>query len=47
MSDLIFVAATIAFFAICALYVRWCDSIIGVDDANLDAHADARVDSAP
>ena len=32
MSDVIFIAATIAFFAICALYVHWCDEIIGPDD---------------
>jgi len=32
MSDVIFVAATIVFFAICALYVHWCDKIIGPDD---------------
>ena len=32
MSDVIFIAATIFFFAICALYVRWCDKIIGPDD---------------
>jgi hypothetical protein len=32
MSDFIFIAATIVFFAICTLYVRWCDMIIGPDD---------------
>ena len=32
MSDFIFIAATLVFFAICALYVRWCDKIIGPDD---------------
>jgi hypothetical protein len=31
MSDVIFIAATLAFFAICALYVHWCDQIIGPD----------------
>jgi hypothetical protein len=31
MSDFIFIAATLAFFAICALYVNWCDKIIGPD----------------
>lgn len=29
MSDLIFIGATVVFFAICALYVHWCDKIIG------------------
>jgi hypothetical protein len=32
MSDFIFIAVTIAFFAICVLYVHWCDKIIGPDD---------------
>ena len=32
MSDVIFIAATIVFFAICALYVHWCDKVIGPDD---------------
>ncbi len=32
MSDFIFIAATFVFFAICALYVHWCDKIIGADD---------------
>jgi hypothetical protein len=32
MSDFIFLGATLAFFAICALYVQWCDKIIGPDD---------------
>jgi hypothetical protein len=32
MSDFVFIAATIAFYAICALYVNWCDRIVGPDD---------------
>jgi hypothetical protein len=32
MGDVIFVGITIVFFAICALYVMWCDRIIGPDD---------------
>ncbi len=32
MSDFIFIGATFVFFAICALYVQWCDKIIGPDD---------------
>lgn len=32
MSDFIFIAATIVFFAICTLYVKWCDKIIGPDE---------------
>lgn len=32
MADLIFVLATVAFFALCVLYVNWCDRIIGPDN---------------
>ena len=32
MSDFVFIVATIAFYAICALYVNWCDQIVGPDD---------------
>jgi len=32
MADIILIAVTIAFFAICALYVQWCDRIIGPDE---------------
>lgn len=32
MGDIIFVAATLAFFAICVSYVNWCDRIIGPDE---------------
>jgi hypothetical protein len=31
MADIIFIAVALAFFALCALYVRWCDQIIGPD----------------
>ena len=31
MADIIFIAVALAFFALCALYVRWCDRIIGPD----------------
>ena len=34
MSDVIFIAATIVFFVLCALYVHWCDRIIGPDPAD-------------
>ena len=48
MADVIFVAVICAFFALCVVYVRWCDRIIGAEvtsptgggvepDANLDA----------
>ncbi|MEA3185836.1 MAG: hypothetical protein QOJ74_2313 [Ilumatobacteraceae bacterium] len=32
MSDFVLIVATIAFYAICALYVNWCDRIVGPDD---------------
>ena len=34
MADVVFVAIALAFFAICALYVRWCDIIIGPDEVS-------------
>ncbi len=34
MADVVFVAIALAFFAICALYVRWCDVIIGPDEVS-------------
>lgn len=40
MSDVIFVAATIVFFAICVLYIHWCDKIIGPDDFRSTGEAD-------
>jgi hypothetical protein len=36
MADVIFVAAIVAFFALSALYVTWCDRIIGPDDFSTD-----------
>lgn len=32
MADLIFVAVICAFFALCVLYIRWCDRIVGPDE---------------
>jgi len=32
MADFIFLAVALAFFAVCALYVGWCDRIIGPDE---------------
>ncbi len=34
MADLVFVAIALAFFAICVLYVRWCDMIMGPDEVS-------------
>ena len=33
MRDVIVVVITVAFFALCVAYVRWCDRIIGPDPA--------------
>jgi hypothetical protein len=43
MADLIFVAVTVAFFAICVLYVRACDRIIGPDETVPAANEDGAV----
>lgn len=32
MADLIFVAVICAFFALCVVYIRWCDRIVGPDE---------------
>lgn len=32
MADLVFVSIIIAFFALCAAYLKWCDRIIGPDE---------------
>jgi hypothetical protein len=32
MSDLLYILATVAFFAICVFYVKWCDKIVGSDE---------------
>jgi hypothetical protein len=32
MADIILVAVTLAFIAVCVGYVNWCDRIIGPDD---------------
>ena len=34
MADVVFVAIALAFFAVCVLYVRWCDVIIGPDEVS-------------
>lgn len=33
MADLIFVSIIVAFFALCVVYLRWCDRIIGPDES--------------
>jgi hypothetical protein len=32
MADLIFISIIVAFFALCVLYLKWCDRIIGPDE---------------
>jgi hypothetical protein len=41
MSDFIFITATIVFFAICTLYVKWCYKIVGPDEVHADARNEA------
>ena len=36
MSDVVFIAVALGFFAICALYVHWCDSIIDAGSIDRD-----------
>jgi hypothetical protein len=45
MADVIFVAVICAFFALCVVYVRWCDRIIGSDDA--DAAVTTSIEALP
>ena len=40
MADVIFVVVIIAFFALSALYVTWCDRIIGPDEFAPDVATD-------
>jgi hypothetical protein len=35
MRDVLVLATTVAFFALCVAYVRWCDHIIGPDPDGL------------
>ena len=47
MGDVIFVAVIGAFFALCVVYVRWCDRIIGFDVADSNpAVSDRELDDA-
>jgi hypothetical protein len=41
MADIVFIAVALAFFALCAVYVRWCDRIIGPDLAEVPRTTDA------
>ena len=50
MADLVFVAALCAFFALCVIYVQWCDRIVGPDNFKPDRSAetaDADATSSP
>jgi hypothetical protein len=40
MADIVFICVALAFFALCAMYVRWCDRIIGPDIAEAPRLAD-------
>ena len=45
MADIVFVAIALAFFAICVLYVRWCDMIIGPDEVSGSGSGDSGDDA--
>jgi len=44
MADVVFVAVIIAFFALSALYVTWCDRIIGPDEFAADTPTEEHVE---
>ena len=41
MGDLLFVLVVVAFFALAALFVRWCDHLVGPDDLSAADVGDA------
>jgi len=41
MSDVIFIAVVLAFFALTALYVRLCDNMLGPDEMTTDTEPEA------
>ena len=41
MADVVFVAVICAFFALCVVYIRWCDRIVGPDEFTVDTTVDA------
>lgn len=41
MADLIFVSIIVAFFALCVLYLTWCDRIIGPDEFGTERDEDS------
>lgn len=45
MRDIVILAVTAAFFALCVAYVRWCDHIIGPDPDIADDDQDLAVAS--
>lgn len=36
MADLVYISIIVAFFALCVVYLRWCDRIIGPDESSAD-----------
>ncbi len=50
MGDLIFVLVVVVFFTVAALFVRWCDHLIGPDDlpsAGRPARQEPEAEPAP
>lgn len=35
MADVVFVAVALGFFAVCALYTKWCDRMIATDESDV------------
>jgi hypothetical protein len=46
MKDVVVLAITALFFALCVAYVRWCDRIIGPDPDDLRDADDVRASDA-
>lgn len=45
MADVVFIAIALGFFALCVLYVEWCDRIIGADDPTVEVPKIADTDT--
>ena len=40
------IVTTLAFFAVCVAYIRWCDRMIGPDDVTVPVEVDEGVDKS-
>ncbi|MCU1361021.1 MAG: hypothetical protein JWN99_2310 [Ilumatobacteraceae bacterium] len=46
MADLVLIAVTLGFVALCVAYISWCDHIIGPDDFGPDSTPSAATGTA-